>query len=154
MRSFALLLATLFTLGCATAMTPNANSRPEIVAYVDRAANLVRENGPSCDAFGSPRWKSGDWYIFVLERDGRTVCHPVRPDLVGTMVTDVADPNGKRIGQEFVNLATTQPNGGWVDYVWARPGQSAPVAKSSYVRLVTGPGGKAYIVGSGGYELK
>jgi cytochrome c len=148
---FSALLA-LFTLACASTMTPRHNSHDDVVAYVDRAANVVRDHGPSCDTFARPEWKSGDWYIFVLERDGRTICHPAKPELVGTMVTDVADANGKRIGDEFVRVASAR--GGWVDYVWPRPGQTTPVAKSSYVRLVDGPGGKSYIVGSGGYELK
>lgn len=150
MRS-AVLLA-LFAAACATTYTPRHNTHQDIAAYVDRAASVVRDHGPSCDTFAKPEWKSGDWYIFVLEPNGRTLCHPAKPELVGTMVTDLVDANGKRIGDEFVRAATAQ--GGWVDYVWPRPGGTAPVAKSSYVRLVAGPGGKSYIVGSGGYELK
>ena len=150
MRAAIVLLAA----ACATSsMTPRANTRDEIVAYVNRAAGVVAAHGPSCHDFQSPAWFSNDWYVFVLEPDGRTVCHPARPDLVGTLETDLADPNGKPIGREFLRVAREQPSGGWVDYVWARPGQTTPVPKSAFVRQVTGPDGKAYIVGSGGYEL-
>jgi hypothetical protein len=152
----AAIVATLFLAACATStsMTPRANTRDEIVAYVNRAADLVSKHGPSCDAFGSPTWFSHDWYVFVLEPNGRTVCHPARPDLVGTLETELADPNGKPIGREFLRVARENPSGGWVDYVWARPGQTTPVAKSAFVRQVTGVDGKPYIVGSGGYELR
>jgi len=145
----------LLAVACATSsMTPRANTRDEIVSYVNRAAQLVAAHGPSCDDFESPKWYSGDWYVFVLESDGRTVCHPARPDMIGTMETSIVDPNGKPIGTEFLRVAREQTNGGWVDYVWARPGQTTPVPKSSFVKQVTGPDGKKYIVGSGGYELR
>ena len=72
----------LLAAACATSsMTPRANTHDEIVAYVNRAANVIAAKGPSCDTFKSPPWYSGDWYVFVLEADGRTVCHPARPDL-------------------------------------------------------------------------
>jgi hypothetical protein len=142
----------LLIIACASTMTPRDNSREEIVAYVDRAARGVQENGPSCDMFADQRWLSGDWYIFVFDADGKTICHPVRPDLVGTNTSAVVDPNGKRIGDEMLRIVTTS-GAGWVDYVWARPGQSTPDPKMSYVRRVTGPDGRIYGVGSGGYGL-
>ena len=139
--------------GCASVMTPRDNTREEIVAYVDRAARVVQENGPSCEMFADPRWRSGDWYIFVFNLDdGRTICHPVRPDLVGTNASAVVDPNGKRPGDEMLRVANASGTG-WVEYVWARPGQSAPEPKSAYVRRVTGPDGRVYVVGSGGYAV-
>ncbi|HEY5611824.1 MAG TPA: cache domain-containing protein, partial [Thermoanaerobaculia bacterium] len=120
------------------------------VAYVNRAADVVSQRGADCPTFEESGWFAGDWYIFVLEPNGKTVCHPARPDMVGTMASDVVDPNGKRIGEEFMRAPAA---GGWVEYVWARPGQTTPVAKSAYVRQVTAPDGKTYVVGSGGYEV-
>ena len=146
-------LAILLVIGCASSMTPRANTRDEITTYVDKAARLVEKSGPSCDTFGMQNWRSGDYYIFVLGADGNTVCHPVRADLVGTDVRTVVDPNGMRIGDAFLAYATGSETSGWVDYVWARPGQTTPEPKSSYVRRVTGPDGKIYVVGSGGYAL-
>ncbi len=154
MRRFPLIVSMLLIITCTSTMTPRANTREEVVAYVDRAAQVVAENGPSCDTFQQPRWLAGDYYVFVISADGVTTCHPVRPDLVGTNANAVVDPNGKRIGEEFIRVANGPQGNGWVDYEWARPGQSVPVAKSSYVRRVIGPDGKSYIVGSGGYELR
>ena len=42
---------------------------------------------------------------------------------------------------------------GWVKYVWAPPGKTAEELKSTYVMGVTGPGGKHYVVGSGGWKV-
>ena len=36
--------------------------------------------------------------------------------------------------------------GGWVDYIWPRPGTTKPVAKSSYAMEVKGPDKKVYVV--------
>ena len=44
--------------------------------------------------------------------------------------------------------------GGWVDYVWPRPGTTKPVRKSTYAVRVKSPDGDLYIVASGGYDLK
>ena len=136
---------------CGTSHVPTANNREEVRAFVNSAASIVEKNGPTCARFTTSKWYEGDWYIFILEPNGKTVCHPARPDLVGQMVNDLVDPNGMRIGEAFVQTANSDTGSGWVDYVWARPGQDTPVKKSSYVRMVTAPDGKKYIVGSGTY---
>ena len=150
------LLSVLLSVACAsTTMTPRANTRTAIESYVEGAARLVASNGAAaCDTFKQPAWFEGEWYIFMSEENGALVCHPARPDMVGMPQSDIVDPNGKRIGEEFMRAAASPAGSGWVEYVWARPGQTAPVAKSAYVRRVLGSDGKAYVVGSGGYEVQ
>lgn len=136
------------------ANTPKAATHDEVAAYVDRAAALVVKNGPSCEAFNSKAWFSGDWYVFVFDGDGKTLCHPAQPERVGRYAREIVDSKGSRTG-DLLLQAGKGPNGrGWVDYVWPRPGQETPVPKSAYVVGVTGPDGKTYVVGAGGYELK
>jgi len=148
-------VAALAVAACSSLQVPRVNTHDEVKSYVDRAAAVVAQHGAgACTILGSPRWYSGDWYIIVSELDGPTICHPARPDLVGKPEREVTDPNGKRVGEEIIRLAGGPEKGGWVEYVWPRPGQTAPVAKSTYVRAVTGPDGKTYVVGSGGYELR
>jgi signal transduction histidine kinase len=141
--------ALILTLGCATAHTPRENTREAIVAYVDQAAELIRTSGPACDTLAGPAWFAGDWYVFVFDSEGKTVCHPARPAMVGTPAADLVDSNGKRFGEEMLRVATA--GGGWVEYMWPRPGGTTPEAKSAYVRAATGPDGQRYVVGSGGY---
>ncbi|HUP65342.1 MAG TPA: cache domain-containing protein [Thermoanaerobaculia bacterium] len=149
------LVVLLLSVGCATAITPRANSREEIVSYVTQAAQLVASEGlDACSTLSSPRWYSGGWYVFVFEMDGPVVCHPFQPSRVGTMENDVVDSNGKRIGDAFMQAVKTPQRSGWVDYVWPRPGSDVPVAKSSYVVRVTAPDGKDYVVGAGGYQVQ
>jgi len=67
---------------------------------------------------------------------------------------DIVDANGNRVGDLIMAAGNSPAGHGWADYVWPRPGQTTPVAKSSYVVRVAGPDGTQYIVGSGGYDLK
>jgi cytochrome c len=150
--ALSLLLAIFASTLSAKSYTPRANTRAAIKAYVDRAAKVVASKGADCKAFKSRAWMSGDYYIFVSGPDDRLVCHP-NAQMVGKLNTEVVDANGKNIGQAL-NVAASQPGGGWVDYVWPRPGKTKPEPKSSYVMKVTGPDGKSYEVGSGGYGLK
>jgi len=135
----------------AASYVPKSNTRPAIKKYVRAAANYVHKHGPSCDEFAEKQWRSGDYYVFVDDSDGKALCHPNK-DIIGKPASEIVDSNGKKVGIDLVE--TAKKGGGWVDYVWPRPGTTKPVPKSSYAMSVKGPDGKTYYVGSGGYELK
>lgn len=135
----------------AKSMTPKANTHEAVKAYVEHAARLVASKGADCAALKSANWMAGDYYIFVVGPDGRAVCHP-SPQIVGKPLSEIIDANGKKVGEAL--MAAANAGGGWVDYIWPRPGTTTPVPKSSYAVKVKGPDGKSYVVGSGGYDLK
>ena len=149
-----LLVLSLLAVSCATSYIPRANTRNDLQRYVERAAAVVRQQGAAaCSVFSEPAWRAGDYYIFVNELDSHaTVCH-MRADLVGQTQDNLQDANGKFIAREMQAAAESAAGQGWVEYVWPRPGQTNPVPKSAFVMAVTGPDGKRYVVGSGGYEL-
>ncbi|WP_042697614.1 bacteriohemerythrin [Azospirillum sp. B506] len=89
----------------------------------------------------------GDEYFFITDLVPRMVMHPIKPELDGTDVSRTADPNGKRLFQEFVRMVKAD-GAGFVDYLWPRPGSAEPVAKLSYVKGFA-PWG--WLVGSGIY---
>jgi cytochrome c len=149
-------LSLVLLAGCATSartMTPGANTRDAVMSYVNNAANVVAKSGPSCDTLSQPVWRSGDYYVFVVGPDNRIICHP-NAQLIGKMQSDIVDVNGMRVGDALGAAAASAAGHGWVDYVWPRPGTTTPVAKSTYVTRVTGPDGKMYMVGGGGYQLQ
>lgn len=152
-KSIVILVSILLcaTAAMAKSLTPRANTRAEIKAYVERAAKYIEKHGADCAAFKSKDWMSGDYYIFVTGPDEREVCHP-NPEMIGKPASEVVDSKGMHVGTALVDAA--KKGGGWVDYVWPRPGTTTPVAKSAYSVQVKGPDGKTYYVGSGGYELK
>jgi hypothetical protein len=148
-----LLLASLIAAAAvaATSHLPKSNTRSEIKAYVEEAAKLVRKDGPSCATFSSPAWTGGVYYIFVIGPDDKLVCH-AKADMVGKTSASIVNANGERVGEMI--SATGKGNGkGWVKYLWAPPGKTAEELKSTYVMGVTGPGGRHYVVGSGGWNV-
>lgn len=86
-------------------------------------------------------------YFWVNDLTPTMLMHPIKPELEGQAVGGMTDAHGKRIFDAFVQTAKTG-GGGFVDYFWVKPGQSAPVAKVSYVKLFE-PWG--WVVGSGIY---
>ncbi|HXU93495.1 MAG TPA: cache domain-containing protein [Gallionella sp.] len=85
-------------------------------------------------------------YFWVNTLDPFMVMHPMKPELDGKDLSELKDPNGKRIFVEFANAA--RHGGGFVDYYWPKPGAGKPVAKVSYVKLYE-PWG--WVIGSGIY---
>ena len=86
-------------------------------------------------------------YFFISDLQPRMVMHPINPSLNGKDLTDVKDPSGKPIFLEFARICK-EKGGGFVDYLWPKPGESQPVPKISYVKLFE-PWG--WVVGSGIY---
>ena len=118
----------------AESYTPKANTRREIKKYVHAAAKHIARHGPSCSKFARRQWRSGDYYLFVLAPDGRTLCHPDQ-SMIGKPANAIVDANGRRVG-EMIVAASKKWRGGWVDYVWPRPGSNRPVPKTAYVERV------------------
>ena len=125
------------------AYMPKANSRREIKKYVHAAAKHIAEHGPSCSEFAKSEWRSGDYYIFVIGPDKRTLCHP-DPALIGR----ASGENGRIVA------AAMRMRGGWVEYPWPRLNNGKMAPKSTYAEHVKSPDGDVYIVASGGYDLK
>ncbi|MBK5260556.1 MAG: cache domain-containing protein [Thermoanaerobaculia bacterium] len=150
-----ILVLCFVAVACVRSYTPRSNTRADLQRYVERAAAVVREKGAaSCETFSQQAWMGGDYYIFVNELDTNLmVCHAMRPELIGQSQANLQDANGKFIARDMQTAVSAPSGSGWVEYVWPRPGQTNAIAKSSYVMSVTGPDGKRYIVGSGGYEM-
>jgi signal transduction histidine kinase len=127
-----------------------------LVALVNDATELVRTRGEVAFAdfrVGGSRWRQGETYVFVLDPEGNMLIHP-DPSLEGKNDLDLKDINGKPIIRGLIDAATSLPSKpeGWYHYEWPVPGGILPRWKSTYVRLVTAPSGKSYIVGSGIYN--
>jgi methyl-accepting chemotaxis protein len=73
--------------------------------------------------------------------------HPIKPELDGKNLSQFKDKNGKAIFVEFAKFAR-EPGGGYVDYVWPKPGFDDAVPKISYVKSSPSWG---WVIGSGIY---
>ncbi|MGV2989641.1 methyl-accepting chemotaxis protein [Vibrio sp. E150_011] len=92
------------------------------------------------------RYDHGD-YFWINDMTPTMVMHPLKPALVGQNLSQVADPNGKRLFMDIVQVAKSQQEG-LVNYMWPKPGADAPVEKISYIKTFS-PWG--WIVGTGVY---
>ena len=74
-------------------------------------------------------------YFWVNDTTPTMIMHPIKKELNGKDLSNFADPNGKKLFVEMVDVAKKNPEGGFVNYQWAKPGFDKPVDKVSYVKL-------------------
>ncbi len=89
----------------------------------------------------------GNEYFWINDMQPRMVMHPTKPELDGKDLSDIQDPQGKKLFVEFTRTVR-EHKAGLVDYMWPKPGLKDPVPKISYV-MGFEPWG--WVIGSGIY---
>ena len=129
--------AAAFGNAIAVAADTDAATPEEVVSKVWAASRYLNEKGAA--GFAEFNSKDGPWvwkdsYVFVYDcRLDRMVAHPMRPDLVGRPLMQITDNNGKFIFKELCK-AGSDPHGGWVEYLWTKPGAGSVSRKISYAK--------------------
>jgi methyl-accepting chemotaxis protein len=72
-----------------------------------------------------------DGYLSINDSHPTMVMHPIKPALVGQDLSNYTDPAGNRLFVDIVK-AGDQNGGGFINYLWSKPGSDKPVAKLSY----------------------
>ncbi|MCE1235212.1 MAG: cache domain-containing protein [Hyphomicrobiales bacterium] len=79
---------------------------------------------------------NGDNYVFALDPSGRLLAAG-SPDLdAGQDMSGVVTADGKRLTRELI--AAAEAGGGWVDYVWNRPGTTERGRKVTFALKIPG----------------
>jgi signal transduction histidine kinase len=86
--------------------------------------------------------------------DGTRVFHAAEPESQGQNDAGLKDDLGRSIGKMILETGASASGEGWVHYMYPEPKEVFPTWKSSYVKRVTFPDGKQYIVGSGIYNMQ
>lgn len=132
-------------------------SATELTRLVKDAAAELEKKGekvyPDFRKKGS-RWFTDNTYLFVWSMDGIRVFHAATPESEGKNVAELKDILGRPMGRMFLDAAASKTGEGWVHYMWPEPGDIFPTWKSSFLKKVTFPSGKEYIVGSGIYNMQ
>jgi methyl-accepting chemotaxis protein len=89
--------------------------------------------------------KSG--YFWINDKHPKMIMHPIKPQLDGRDITNIKDPNGKKLFIEMVETVKKN-NNGFVHYQWSKPGFEEPQDKISYLALFKPFG---WIIGTGIY---
>ncbi|QQS54688.1 MAG: cache domain-containing protein [Candidatus Competibacteraceae bacterium] len=146
-------VAAFCTMGLsAGAWAADAATADEVVAKVKDAAAAVDTNAEVTlteidKKDGKWAWK--DTYVFVLDcANGTMKAHPSEK-VKGMKLTDLKDKEtGKEFGSALCDAAKSA-NGGWVEYMWTKPGAEGNHRKVAYV-LTAGD----YVVSAGVYDDK
>jgi len=72
-----------------------------------------------------------DGYFFAYDSHGTNLVHPRQPDLVGTNLWEVRDPQGVAVIQRL--FETAKSGDGFLRYIWNKPSTGKPADKLSYV---------------------
>ena len=92
------------------------------------------------------RYADGN-YFWVNDEHPTMIMHPMKPELDGKDLTSLKDSSGKAMFVEFVKAAQA-PDGGYVYYLWPKPGRDEPVQKLSFLKRFA-PWG--WVIGTGIY---
>jgi len=152
-KSVCFLVASALVLCLVSMGWAESATREEVITKCQDAAKMIENKGIEvsakaiADKKGPFVWK--DTYVFLMDMDGKMLAHPMKPALTqkDTLV-QVKDTTGKPLFLEFIQVANSKGKG-WVDYMWPKPGQDEPAAKSSYIYHVPGT---QFIVGAGIYS--
>ncbi|QUS38876.1 HAMP domain-containing protein [Tardiphaga alba] len=88
-----------------------------------------------------------DNYFWINDFTPRMVMHPTKPELNGSDLAGMKDPEGKPIFVDFVTLVR-KSGAGYYDYQWPKPGVDEPQPKISYV---AGFAPWEWVIGTGAY---
>lgn len=115
---------------------------------LESAGKLSRADaqGAALGAIKALRYGSND-YFWVNDMQPRVIMHPFKPELNGTDVGELADPDGVHLYRKMVDVVRAHGEG-FVSYRWPKPNHSEAQPKISYVKGFA-PWG--WIIGSGVY---
>jgi len=68
---------------------------------------------------------------FVVQHDAVLVMHPTNSALIGKDMSGLMDANGEHVFEKALQIG--KQGGGFVDYMWPKPGSETPQPKKSYV---------------------
>jgi cytochrome c len=132
---------------------PTSEQSKQIEALVNKAAALVESQGKTAafSQFRTPnsQWWSGNTYLFAYDQNMNVLLNPAFPRREGTNVHGQTDANGKPMHDDFMQVVR-EKGSGWVDYVFPKPGQSAPSKKWTFVKGVNFDGTLG-LIGAGFY---
>jgi len=112
----------------------------------DGKISRIEAQRAAMEAIRTMRYE-GSNYFWINDEHPTMIMHPMKPGLDGTDLSSLKDPSGKAVFVEFVKAAQA-PDGGYVYYLWPKPGKDQPVAKLSFVKRFA-PWG--WVIGTGVY---
>jgi signal transduction histidine kinase len=150
--SLALAFSIVASLGCTSALAAERGTPEEAKALVEKAAAHIKEVGAdkAFADFNDPKggYQDRDLFVFVYGPDGKIVCVPGIPGLLGRDANALKDVDGKEFGRLIISTATANAGGGWAEYRMTNPATKKVEPKKTYTIKVGD-----YVLGVGAYSL-
>ncbi|HMK36917.1 MAG TPA: cache domain-containing protein [Desulfomonilaceae bacterium] len=128
-----------------------ADQSQDVENLVQQAVQMFNDKGrdATLSAINDKRGPlvKGDLYVFALTMENLLVAQPYEHTLRKMNLSNTQDARGVYIFKKFQEVVEKQGSG-WVEYMWAKPGEKDPSPKRSYLKKV--PGENLY-VGAGYY---
>ena len=122
-------------------MKTKKNVTPQmIVENVHKAAKLLKtqgETGLKIVSDPTSEFNTGDDYIFIIDVEkSLVVSNPRFPERTGGNIREHLDWNKEHYGVRLCEVA--MQGGGWIEFVWPKPGTTEGVRKISYIYPIPG----------------
>ena len=124
-----------------------ACKKEEAKKSVEWACKVISEKGKAAKKDIQKYRFCGKNYVWLQEKGPKMVLHPIKRKLNGKMLDKYKDKKGKPIFIDFDKEANKSAAGGWVEYVWPKPGEESATPKVSFVKKCEG--GLGWVAGSG-----
>jgi hypothetical protein len=148
--SLALAFGIVAALGCTPARADDRGTPDQAKVLVEKAAAHLKDVGAdkAFADFNDPKggYQDRDLFVFVYSADGKILCVPGIPALVGRDANALKDVDGKEFGKLII--ATANGGGGWAEYRMTNPATKKVEPKKTYT-LKAGD----YVLGVGAYNL-
>ena len=142
-------LGTASLLLAGSAFAAERGTPDEAKVLVEKAAAHLEAVGPekAFADFNNPTagYQDRDLFVFVYSPEGKILCVPGIPALVGRDATALKDVDGKEFGKMII--AAAAGGGGWAEYRMANPATKKTEPKKTYA-VKAGD----YVLGSGAYN--
>ncbi|MBF0102582.1 MAG: cache domain-containing protein [Desulfobacterales bacterium] len=124
----------------------------EVIQKVNEAIEYISKNGdkvlPEFNDING-KWAWGGTYVFIMKCENTALAtHPVSPKLIGRDLSSLKDQNGNYFFSQMCEVAKN-PKGGWIEYLWPKPGEEKPSRKISFCKSIPG---MPYQPGAGIYD--
>jgi len=147
MKNLARILVPVVFLAISTSAYSAGCTKKQAKESVEKVCGFIEAKGKGALADIAKYRYCGTNYVWVQDKDIKMVIHPIKRRLTGKSLKANKDENGVPLFQEFEKMARGNAKGGWVDYVWAKPGAEKATSKTSFVKVCGG--GLGWIAGSG-----
>jgi cytochrome c len=148
---WALAFSIVASLAGAPALAQDRGTPDQAKTLVEKAAAHIKNVGAekAFADFNDPKgaYQDRDLFVFVYGADGKIVCVPGIPALLGRDANALKDVDGKEFGKLIITAAAANAAGGWAEYRMTNPATKKVEPKKTYA-IKAGD----YVLGSGAYN--